>query len=288
MTGRLLAATLALGLLVPTPLVAQTSDSDSLLSGYDSCPSPPFSPNDQAIVDRRARDIAWILAGGRADNLAEDGGINWRRDGLPSHVLKWPAGAAITVAFAPLRTSADMRRNPERRQWKLRRAPMDARVEAVVGRLEEATGLALALTRGFHLKPDRTINIMVADDVALADWEPMGLDWDQRQAFRNTLGMKRIGAVGCQTEIFYDHSGRMTHAHLVVGFDDYTEADVSRCLTEGLAWTFGVPLWAPEDDKSAALGAFTLIYALYDPRIEPGMTERQVYGIVRDRLCRLE
>ncbi len=46
-----------------------------------------------------------------------------------------------------------------------------------------------------------------------------------------------------------------------------------------------MPLWAPEDDKSEALGPFTLIEALYDPRIEPGMTEAQVYPIVRDRLC---
>ncbi len=154
-----------------------------------------------------------------------------------------------------------------------------------MGRLRQATGLALDLGKGWHPRPDNTINIRVLDDYVLDEWDPSGRDGERHRKYQYIVAGKFIGDVGCWVRIFHDDAYRIKYAHLTPWFDRYADAEVSRCLAEGAAWALGVPLWAPEDDKSEALGPFTLIEALYDPRIEPGMTEAQVYPIVRDRLC---
>ena len=164
-------------------------------------------------------------------------------------------------------------------------APTVAHVRALVSRMKRATGLALTMVHAEHLIPDNSINIRVSDEFVGEDFDPGGRDEERHRKYRHIGAGKRIGNASCAAQIFYDDDRRMKYAHLLVSFKRYADGEVSRCLAEAAAWTLGVPLWAPEDDKSETIGPFALIRALYDPRIEPGMTEAQVYPIVRDRLC---
>ena len=193
-------------------------------------------------------------------------------------MLKWAEGTAIKVAYRYLYVNPDLR--------SVERAPTGARVEALVGRLRAATGLALELVGKWPLTRDHSIDVVVVDGNIpdLTDTSD-GIAISRKRKHQKMHPLTRIGKAYCAARVYHDEAHRLKIASLFLGFHGYAEADVSRCLAEAFAWMLGVPLWAPEDDKSEALGPFALIRALYDPRIEPGMTEAEVYPIIRDRLC---
>lgn len=231
MVRQLRAAILALALVVPAGhvvmaqagtelMMAQSRDSQPSAGVEEPCLERLVLPQDQTDLDTSARDIAWILAGGRSIDPIQDGGVGHRRKVVPPRVLKWPEGTDIRVACAY--------RHGGLRRWRVGQAPTVAHVRALVSRMKRATGLALNMVHGEHLRPDHTINISVTDDFIPEDFDPRGRDTERHRKYQTIDAGKRIGETSCWIGIFYDDADRLKYAHLTISFKRYADAEVSR------------------------------------------------------------